>query len=500
MTTKKLPKGWSTCFLEDLIIRMSNGANVHQYDEKLGLPITRIETIWNENIDLTRVKYIKENECDFLEKYQLNPGDILFSHINSDSHLGKTGLFKNQTKILIHGINLLLIRSSKNISSEFLNYQFKFLRNNGSFIDIAQRAVNQSSINQKKLKSLIFLVPPLNEQKRIVLKIEELFSEIDKGLENLLKAQELLRAYRQSILKNAFEGKLTEKWRRPEGQHLKSGKELLEQIIKERKQKWMSQKGYKDPILLDKENLPNLPNGWVWSSLDEIMNASPQNGVYYPQTSYGRGMPILRIDDFQINWIRPIEDLQLVEVTNQDKTLYALRDGDFVINRVNSLTHLGKTVCVSENYSGVLFESNMMRFSISTRISKEYLQYYLGSITGRNFLIKNCKHAVNQASINQQDVRMAAIPIPSKTEQDQITKIISEAFVRSEVLAKELEREFIKINHLRQSILRKAFCGELVSQDSNDEPASILLDRIKSEKNTQTPQKEKPRQLQEVPI
>ena len=123
---------------------------------------------------------------------------------------------------------------------------------------------------------------------------------------------------------------------------------------------------------MDKENLSDLPDGWVWASLDQIMNASPQNGVYYPQTSYGHGVPILRIDDFQTNWIRPVEELQLVAVTSQDRKLYALCDKDFVINRVNSLTHLGKTVCISSNYSGVLFESNMMRFSTSRLISEEY--------------------------------------------------------------------------------------------------------------------------------
>ena len=120
------------------------------------------------------------------------------------------------------------------------------MRAQGAFFGIAQRSVNQSSINQKKLKSLELDLPPLEEQDRIVAKIEELFSEIDKGLKNLLKARELLKAYRQSILKNAFEGKLTEKWRESEGKHIGTGKELLEEILKERRQKWKDQKKYKE--------------------------------------------------------------------------------------------------------------------------------------------------------------------------------------------------------------------------------------------------------------
>jgi type I restriction enzyme, S subunit len=106
----QLPSSWVICLLDDVITKMSNGANVTQYDEKIGYPISRIETIWNETIDLERVKYIKQDDPEFVEKYALHKGDILLSHINSDSHLGKTGLFKNQTGTLIHGINILLIR------------------------------------------------------------------------------------------------------------------------------------------------------------------------------------------------------------------------------------------------------------------------------------------------------------------------------------------------------------------------------------------------------
>ena len=208
-----LPEGWQKTTLEHLVIRISNGVNVTQHEEKIGLPITRIETIWNGKIDLNRVKYIKEDNEELRLKYGLRHGDILFSHINSDSHLGKTAIFQSQVKCLIHGINLLLIRPSAEISSKYLNYQIQFLRQKGEFVAVAQRAVNQSSINQRKLKAFELVLPPLNEQHRIVAKIEELFSELDKGVESLKTARAQLNVYRQAVLKHAFEGKLTEQWR-----------------------------------------------------------------------------------------------------------------------------------------------------------------------------------------------------------------------------------------------------------------------------------------------
>ncbi len=195
-----VPKSWELCKLDDLLIRISNGANVTQHNDCIGYPITRIETIWNETIDSSRVKYIKENNEDFVRKYALLKDDILLSHINSDLHLGKTAIYKNTPTVLIHGINLLLIRLVNLVSSDFINYQFQYLRIKGTFIDSAQRAVNQSSINQKKLRSFPLVIPPLNEQHRIVNKIESLFSKLDKGIESLKTAREQLKLYRQALL------------------------------------------------------------------------------------------------------------------------------------------------------------------------------------------------------------------------------------------------------------------------------------------------------------
>jgi type I restriction enzyme S subunit len=134
---------WIECTVDDVIELMKNGSSSKQFNEKVGYPITRIETIWNEAIDLQRVKYIKENDQELIEKHGLRFGDILLSHINSDSHLGKTAIFKNQTKILIHGINLLLLRPYEQLNQDFINYQFKFLRAKGKFVDEAQRSFNK---------------------------------------------------------------------------------------------------------------------------------------------------------------------------------------------------------------------------------------------------------------------------------------------------------------------------------------------------------------------
>lgn len=149
---KQLPKNWVECDLETIVERMTNGANLYQNETYFenSYPITRIETIADESINLERVKYVIATH-EQIQKYSLKKGDILFSHINSDKHLGKTAIY-NSDEILIHGINLLLIRTSKYYNPFLLNYFLKYYRFEGKFMEVAQRAVNQSSINQKKIK------------------------------------------------------------------------------------------------------------------------------------------------------------------------------------------------------------------------------------------------------------------------------------------------------------------------------------------------------------
>jgi type I restriction enzyme S subunit len=107
----KLPKNWIQTDLDTVVLRMTNGSSLKQHEVEFegSFPISRIETIWNETIDLERVKYVEASESD-IEKYGLQKGDVLFSHINSDKHLGKTAVF-NLDKTIIHGINLLLLRA-----------------------------------------------------------------------------------------------------------------------------------------------------------------------------------------------------------------------------------------------------------------------------------------------------------------------------------------------------------------------------------------------------
>jgi len=124
-------------------------------------------------------------EIEGFDKYILKNGDILMSHINSVKHLGKTAYYeKRDDEIIIHGMNLLCLRSSKEaLNYKYANYFFNSLTFKDSIQDIIKRAVNQASINITNLSKKILPLPPLAEQKRIVEKVDEIMNMLDE-LEN----------------------------------------------------------------------------------------------------------------------------------------------------------------------------------------------------------------------------------------------------------------------------------------------------------------------------
>lgn len=361
-----------------------------------------------------------------------------------------------------------------------------------TFLELSGRATSDLNIP----------IAPLNEQRRIVERIDELFSQIEAGEVALARARKLLERYRQAVLEAAVTGELTRDWRERHQAEIEPADHLFARILQARREAWekaelekLRAKGkepkndkwkqkYKEPEPPDTTDLPELPEGWVWAKLEALTSWGPQNGLYLPKSAYGAGTPILRINDYQSGWSRPTEDLLCVEAGADLVALYGLQAGDLVVNRVNSLTHLGKCILIDKRYEGVLFESNMMRLSTTHLVLSRYVEFYLRSELGLKLLIKNAKWAVNQASINQSDVGNTPIPVPPMPEQKVVIESVEVVLSECEGTVDQLSREVVRAAALRQSILTAAFAGKLVPQDPADEPAATLLDRIKAERHT----------------
>ena len=311
----------------------------------------------------------------------------------------------------------------------------------------------QPQVTINNIKDLTVPLPPLPEQHRIVAKIEELFTKLDAGVEALKKTKALLKKYRQSVIKAAVEGKLTEEWRKKNGKRIEPASVLLERIQVERKERLG--KNYKPPKPIDTTNLPDLPEGWVWAEMGQLIEWSNGKGLTHkdiisgPHNVYGGNGIIGTHNKF----------------LSEQKCIVVGRVGAYCGN-----------VNIASNKSWITDNAIYSKW-ISKHFEISYSKLLLTSLG-----LNNIAGGSGQPYVKQSLLNPIIIPLPSISEQNQIvieierlTSIIDES---EQIIDAELKRS----QSLRQSILKRAFEGKLVPQDPNDLPASDLLERIKNNK------------------
>jgi type I restriction enzyme S subunit len=181
-----------------------------------------------------------------------------------------------------------------------------------------------------------------------------------------------------------------------------------------------------------------VPESWGVVQLGKLIAKQPQNGIYKHKSDYGSGTQILRIDDFSNDGDIVTKAAKHVRLNSDEIKCYALESGDIVINRVNSLSHLGKTALIGAIRHQMVFESNMMRFSVDVaQVQKEYIFRFLVSPLTKKQIIGTAKRAVAQSSINQGDVKSIVAPKPSLEEQCQIVEVLDAADTRLEIAKKK---------------------------------------------------------------
>ncbi|MDX5386393.1 MAG: restriction endonuclease subunit S [Marinobacter sp.] len=355
------------------------------------------------------------------------------------------------------------------------------------------------------LKKCDFPLPPFNEQKRIVAKIEELFSELDNGIAALKTAREQLKVYRQAVLKHAFEGKLTAKWREENADKLESPEQLLARIQQEREaryqqqleewvsavKKWEEQgkerkkpgkpKPLKDWGELPKDvltKLPILPDSWAWGKLG-FLTTGVEYGTSAKSSESGL-IPVIRMGNLQnggIDWSDLVYTSDSEEIEK-----YSLRRNDVLFNRTNSPELVGKTA----RYKGeqpALFAGYLIRVNqIETIALPGYVNYFLNSHIAKQYGNSVKTDGVNQSNINGEKLQNYPFPFCSIEEQSVIVEMLEEKLSLTDASLQEIAVQLDKAETLRQSILKKAFSGQLVPQAPNDEPASELLARIQAER------------------
>ena len=494
--SRALPNGWQRCRLPEFthIVMGQSPPSITYNRQREGLPF------FQGKAEFGALHPKVDKYCSQTRKIATQGATLL----SVRAPVGPTNLADRDCCI---GRGLAAIHPADSIASRFVLY---LMRSIEPTVSDEGTGSTFTAISKDFLHELSFSLPPLNEQTRIIAKIEELFSELDQGVENLKKARAQLTVYRQAVLKHAFEGKLTAQWREEKQDKPEQPEQLLTRIKDEQAARYERQleewktavktwetggkrdkkpakpkpANHSSPIRQeDRDRLLHLPQGWAWIRLAQLFSTSPQNGVYKPASEYGKGTQIIRIDDFYDGQLIRRSGFKKLCLSNEEIEKYRVRNSDLIINRVNSIEYLGKCALVDFLTENTVFESNIMKCCvIEGVISTAYVAAYLSSHEGRNRLCENAKHAVNQASINQTDVGNTLVPITSTEEQLLIVQKIEQKLYQTDELISQIEGHLKKAEALRQSILKTAFAGKLVAQDPGDEPASVLLDRIKAER------------------
>ena len=358
-------------------------------------------------------------------------------------------------------------------------------------------------LSAKSFAELSIPIAPISTQCRIVAKIEELFSELDKGIESLKTARRQLEVYRQSVLKHAFEGRLTAQWREENKDKLETPEQLLARIKRERAvygerqfQEWRSavkiweggdrrtDKPKKPPSpkplsKLDEHlypGLPQLPESWVWEKLG-WMTCGVEYGTAAKSSKSGR-VPVLRMGNIQngtFDWT------DLVYTSDNDEIAgYVLHDGDVLFNRTNSPDLVGKTA-IYRGERPAIFAGYLIRVNqIPTAVESEYVNFFLNSDVARQYGNNVKTDGVNQSNINGAKLVNYPFPYCSIQEQREIVRILDETISIADDTEAKIHAEIERSVVLRQAILQTAFAGHLVAQDPNDEPASVLLEKIRT--------------------
>jgi type I restriction enzyme S subunit len=402
-----LPTGWRITKLKDFVISQKGKKPKFVSEIQTGdfnIPYVNIKAFEKNIID----EYTNGVGCVFCEE-----DDFLMVWDGS-----RSGYVGRAIKGAI-GSTLVKLSFPKEVFEKFAYYYLQ-----SKYIEINTRAkgVGIPHVDPDLVWNYTFLLPPIDEQQHIVEKIEELFSELDKGIENLKTAQQQLKVYRQAVLKWAFEGKLT------------------------------------NEIMKDGE----LPKGWEWGTIGDVCT-SVEYGSAIKSKESGK-VPVLRMGNIQngsFDW----GDLVYTD-DEQEIKKYLLKKNDVLFNRTNSAELVGKTA-IYKGERPAIFAGYLIRINrIETLINGDYLTYYLNTYEAKSYGNTVRSFGVNQSNINGTKLKTYPIPLAPISEQVEVVQEIDIRLSVCDKMEEAITNSLQQAEALRQSILKRAFEGKLVAPTS----------------------------------
>ncbi len=500
-----LPLGWAKCSIADVSLPISK---IDPKDD----PDREISYIDISGIDNTRhvirsVKQYRLKDAPSRARQIVHTGDVLFATVRP--YLRNIACVPDDYNEQVSSTGFSVLRPANGISPDFLFYKAI----SKDFVDAlseVQYGVSYPAVKDDQVRDQPLWLPPKDEQLRIVAKIKELFSGLDKGVESLKTARRQLEVYRQSTLKHSFEGKLTAQWREENKDKLGTLEQSLARIERERSacyeqqlKEWKAAvakweeggksgirpsrpAGFKSQVpieLSELTELPAIPQLWQYVRLSEIaligsgMSVSKSRKLTNPFQ-----VPYLSVANVQRGEL-DLSTVKTMEIEHAQLPRLALRRWDVLFNEGGDRDKLGRGWVWEAQIEPCITQNHVFRASpfFESHSHSKWISHW-GNTFGQLYFEAQGKQTTNLASINKAVLSRFPIPVPPVAEQEEIIRRLESQLAIVDHLEREVTSSLGQLGALRQSILKKAFSGQLVSQDPHDEPASVLLDRIRAER------------------
>lgn len=426
----------------------------------------------------------------------LRTGDLLVQRANSLQHIGASAIYDGPPGAYAYPDLMMRVRigepSLRRFTWFWLNSEpcRRYFRDNAT-----GTAGNMPKISGTTLRNAPLPLPPLPEQRRIVAKLDELRARSRKAREALDEVPALLDKLKQSVLAAAFRGDLTAEWRaaQPPGS-MEPASVLLERIRAERRKRWEQanpKKEYVEPEPVDTEGLPELPEGWCWAALGEVIEGyeAGRSPKTHGRPASGDEFGVLKVSAMTWGAFDPNENKAMLagDIPGPGTTI---RQGDLLISRANTVALVGAVVLVSQDHPNLMLSDKSLRIRYLPGIDPRYLLWALRTrIVRRVFEDDATGTSDSMRNLSQGKLSSAPIALAPAAEQATLADVISRLHTLIRAMRDDAAHMGIDLTSLDQSLLAKAFRGELVPQDPNDEPAEQLLARIRAEAANSAPRR-----------
>ncbi|MGV3709049.1 MAG: restriction endonuclease subunit S [Gemmatimonas sp.] len=486
---REIGSGWATVSVGDISPDQQYGYTTSASERQDGPQFLRITDIQNGVVDWDHVPYCKVPPRD-TEKFAVKDGDILVARTGGT--VGKSFLISNVPGTAVFASYLIRLSIKPDVEPRYV-YHFFQSADYWRQIGLVKGGL-LGNVSATSLASVEIPICPKRQQQRIVSKIDELFSRIDEGERALERVQKLVERYRQSVLKAAVTGELTREWRETNADKLESGEALLSRILDARRAAWekdeldkMKAKGvkpandkwkerYVERAAPDTADLPELPKGWVWATLDQLSYLITSGSRGWSEYYNERGSLFVRAQNIKHD-VLDLDDIAFVNltgVTEGTRTKVALNDILVTITGANVTKAARVTV---ELESAFVSQHVALVRPAMFEISPYLFNWIISSANGRADLLK-AAYGAGKPGLSLEDLKELTVAVPPQLEQDTICDRLDVEFSRIDSIAFVAKSRANSVFQLRQSVLKRAFLGELVHQDPTDEPAFVLLERI----------------------